>query len=83
MECGLTTLETRRLMGYFSTGKITRGHEFTLVKGRNRLDVRKYCLPQRTGNEWNQLLSTDCMQSSSINMCRNRIYTYLVRVGYT
>ena len=62
-ECGLTTLETRRLRGdqievfkilnghenidpniFFKimTGKITRGHDFTLVKGQNRLDFIKY-----------------------------------------
>ena len=26
------------------TGKRTRGHDFTLVKGQSRLDVRKYFL---------------------------------------
>ena len=58
-ECGLTTLEMRRLRGsnrylnghenidpniFFKmkTGKITRGHDFTLVKGQSRLDFRKY-----------------------------------------
>ena len=60
-ECGLTTLETRRLMGdqtevfkmlngyesidsnmFFEIkeSKITRGHNFTLVKKQSRLDVR-------------------------------------------
>ena len=60
-ECGLTTLETRRLMGdqievfnllnglkililiFFleiKQSKITRGHNFTLVKKQSRLDVR-------------------------------------------
>ena len=59
------------------TGKITRGHDFTLVKGQNRLDFR-----QRTVNEWNKL-SADCVHSSSVNMCTNRIDNYLVRAGYT
>ena len=27
------------------TGKITTGHDFTLVKGQSRLDVRKYSFP--------------------------------------
>ena len=66
-ECGLTTLETRRLRGdqievfkilnghenidpniFFKikTGKITRGHDFTLVKGQNRLDFRKHSFSQ-------------------------------------
>ena len=62
-ECGLTTLETRRLRGdqievfkilygyenidsdiFFEIkeSKITRGHNFTLVKKQSRLDVRKF-----------------------------------------
>ena len=49
------------------TGKITRGHDFTLVKGQNRLDFRKYSFSQRTVNEWNKL-SADCVHSSSVNM---------------
>ena len=62
-ECGLTTLETRRLRGdqievfkilngyenidsnlffQIKESKITRGHNFTLVKKQSRLDVRKF-----------------------------------------
>ena len=62
-ECGLTTLETRRLRGdkievfkilngyenidsniFFEIkeSKITRGHNYTLVKKQSRLDVRKF-----------------------------------------
>ena len=63
-ECGLTTLETRRVRGdqievfnkilngyenidsniFFEIKeiKITRGHNFTLVKKQSRLDVRKF-----------------------------------------
>ena len=48
------------------TGKITRGHDFTLVKGQNRLDFRKYSFFQRTINEWIKLLA-DCVHSSSVN----------------
>ena len=79
-ECGLTTLETRRLRGdqievfkilngyenidsniFFEIkeSKITRGHNYTLVKKQSRLDVRKYSFSQRTINVWNNL-STDC-----------------------
>ena len=36
------------------TGKLTRGHDFTLVKGQNRLDLRKYSISQRAVNEWNK-----------------------------
>ena len=102
-ECGLTTLETRRLRGdqievfkilnghanidpniFFKikTGKITRGHDFTLVKGQNMLDFRKYSFSKRKVNEWNKL-SADCVYSSSVNMFKNRIDNYLVRAGYT
>ena len=62
------------------TGKITGGHDFTLVKGQNRLDFRKYFFPQRTVNEWNKL-SADCVHSSSVNMFKNRIDNYLVRLS--
>ena len=60
--------------------KITRGHNFTLVKKQSRLDVRKFSFSQRTINVWNQL-SEDC--ASSVNMFKNRIDKYLVKAGYT
>ena len=102
-ECGLTTLETRRLRGdqievfkilngyenidsniFFEIkeSKITRGHNYTLVKKQSRLDVRKYSFSQRTINVWNNL-STDCVQASSVNMFKNKIDKYLVKAGYT
>ena len=34
--------------------KITRGHNFTLVKKQSRLDVRKFSFSQRTINVWNK-----------------------------
>ncbi len=75
-ECGLTTLETRRLRAdqievfmilngienidsniffQIKESKITRGHNFTLVKKQSRLDVRKFSFSQRTINVWNKL----------------------------
>ena len=99
-ECGLTTLETRRLRGdqievfkilngyanivsnIFFEIKITRGHNFTLVKKQSRLDVRKYSFSQRTINVWNKL-STDCVHATSVNVFKNRIDKYLVKAGYT
>ena len=102
-ECGLTTLETRRLRGdqievfkilngyenidsniFFEIkeSKITRGHNYTLVKKQSRLDVRKYSFSQRTINVWNNL-STDCVQASSVNRFKNKIDKYLVKAGYT
>ena len=47
-------------------GKITRGHNYTLVKKQSRLDVRKYSFSQRTINVRNKL-STDCVHASNIN----------------
>ena len=62
--------------------KISRGHNYMLVKKQSRLDVRKYSFSQRTINVWNTL-STECVQSSSVNMSKNRIHKYLVKAGYT
>ena len=56
--------------------KITKGHNYTLVKKQSRLDVRKYSFSQRTINVWNNL-STDCVHASSVNMFKNKIYKYL------
>ena len=50
--------------------KITRGHNFTLVKKQSRLDVRKYSFSQRTINVWNKL-STDCVHATSVNVFKN------------
>ena len=92
-ECGLTTLETRRLRGdqievlhrnmFFSLKKDsrTRGHEVKLVKDQCRLDIRKHSFSQRTINEWNKL-STYCVTASSVNMFKNKVDTYLRRAGY-
>ena len=66
--------------------KITRGHNFTLVKKQSRLDVRKFSFSQRTINVWNKL-STECislgLHASSVNMFKNKIDKYLVKTGYT
>ena len=60
---------------------MTRGHDFTPVKGQSRLDGRKYSVSQRTVNEWNKL-SAGCVHSS-INIFKERMDHYLVRAGYT
>ena len=69
---------------FFSLKKdsTTRGHEVQLVKNQCRLDIRKYSFSQRRVNEWNKL-STDCINSSSVNMFKNKLDTYLRRAGYT
>ena len=70
-------------------GKITRGHNYTLVKKQSRYPiyfvsspVRKYSFSQRTINVWNKL-STDCVHASSVNMFKNKIDKYLAKAGYT
>ena len=62
--------------------KITRGHNFTLVKKQSRLDVRKFSFSQRSINVWDKL-STECVHASSVNVFKNRIDKYLARAGYT
>ena len=63
--------------------KITRGHNFTLVKKQSRLHVRKFSFSQRTINvSWNKL-SEECVHASSVNMFNNRIDKCLVKAGYT
>ena len=62
--------------------KITRGHNFTLVKKQSRLDVRKFSFSQRTINVLNNL-SEECVHASSVNMFKKRIDKYLVKAGYT
>ena len=62
--------------------KITRGHNYTLVKKQHILDVRKYSFSQqRTVNVWNKL-STDCVHARSVNMFKNKIDKYIVKAGY-
>ena len=48
--------------------KITREHNYTLVKKLSRLDVRKYSFSQRTTNVWNNL-STDCVGRLVVLIC--------------
>ena len=62
--------------------KITREHNFTLVKKQSRLDVRKFSFSQRTINVWNEL-STECVHASSVNMFKNKIDKFLVKAGCT
>ena len=52
--------------------KITRGHNFTLMKKQSRFDVRKFSFSQRTINVWNTL-SEEYVHASSVNNFKNRI----------
>ena len=49
------------------------------MKKQSRLDVRKFSFSQRTINVWNKL-SEECVCSSSVNMFKNKIDKYLVKV---
>ena len=66
--------------------KITRGHNYTLVKKQSRLDVRKYSFSQRTTNVWNKL-SADWIHDTSVNMFKSSILlwrvTLRIRADYT
>ena len=48
--------------------KVTRGHNFTLVKKQSRLDVRKFSFSQRTINVWNKL-SEECVYMLVVLIC--------------
>ena len=63
-------------------GRRTSGHKAALVKEQCMLDMRKYSFSQRVINEWNKL-PNDCVNASSVNILKNRIDRYLIRVGYT
>ena len=62
--------------------KITRGHNYTLVKKQSRLDIRKQLFSLRIINVWNNL-STDSVHATSVNMSKNGLDKYLVKAGYT
>ena len=51
LQCGLTTLETRRNVFFkLKEGSRTRGHKAALVKEQCKLDTRKYSFSQRVIN---------------------------------
>ena len=72
----------RNMFFKLKEGSRTRGHKAALVKEQCRLDMRKYSFSQRVINEWNKL-PNDCVNASSVNMFKNRIYRYMIRAGYT
>ena len=72
----------RNMFFKLKEGSRTRGHKAALIKEQCRLDMRKYSFSQRVINEWNKL-PNDCVNASSVNMFKNRIDRYLIRVGYT
>ena len=69
----------RMLIGICSSN-LKKGHKAALVKEQCRLVMRKYSFSQRVINEWNKL-PYDCVNSSSVNMFKNRIDRYMIRAG--
>ena len=63
------------------TDNRTRGHSWALAKERCKLYIRKYAFSQRTINEWNRLPG-ECVNSTSVNMFKNKIDNYFKRSGY-
>ena len=62
--------------------KTVEPEDTKLVKEQCRLDMRKYSFSQRVINEWNKLPNY-CVNASSVNMFKNRIDRYFIRLGYT
>ena len=70
----------RNMFFKLKEGSRIRGHKAALAKEQCSLYMRKYSFSQI--NEWNKL-PTVCVNASSMNMFKNRIYIYLMRAGYT
>ena len=65
----------RNMFFKLKEGSRTRGHKAALVKEQCRLDMKNYSFSQRVINEWNKL-PNDCVNASSVNMFKNRIYIF-------
>ena len=48
---GYESIDSNLFFNEIKESKITRGHNFTLVKKQSKLDVRKFSSSQRTINE--------------------------------
>ena len=74
-ECGLTTLERRRLRGAkieFIDGNIfSHLRKKVFAKDQCIRDIRKHAVSQRKINEWNEL-STYCVTASSVSTSGGR-----------
>ena len=76
-ECGLTTLETRRLRG-------DQIEVFKILNGYENIDRNMFfSLKKDSRTRGNEVkLSTDCVTASNVNMFKNKVDTYLRRAGY-
>ena len=72
----------RNMFVKIKEGSRIRVHKAALVKEQCRLDMRKYSFSLRVINEWNKRPNY-CVNTSSVNMFKNRIDIYLIRAGYT
>ena len=84
-ECGLTTLETRKLRGdKIKVFKILNGNENENIEElqteRQGTQSNVSEGSDKTINECNKL-SIDCVNASSSNMIKNKIYKYLRTAG--
>ena len=61
---------------YKTDNRQTRGHSWTLVKERCKLDIKKYAFYQRTVSERNRL------PGECVNMFKNKIDKYFFLSGY-
>ena len=55
-----------------------KNDSLALAKSHSRLDVRKYTFSQRVVNDWNKL-PEECINATSVNMFKNRIYQYFLK----
>ena len=92
LQCGLTTLKTRRLRGdQIEVFKIVNGYEdvdrnmFFKLKEGSRTRGHKVALvkEQCRLDIRNYSFSQRVINASSVNMFKNRIDRYLIRAGYT
>ena len=66
----------------YKMGDAVQGRTTQEKEEQCRLDTRNYSFSQRVINELNKL-PNDCVYASSVNMFKNIIDIYLIRVGYT
>ena len=99
LQCGLTTLETRRLRGdQIELYKIVNGYEdvdrnmfFKLkegsrTRGHNTASVKEQCSLDMRKYSFSKRVINACsvnVNASSVNMFKNRNDRYLIRTGYT